>query len=264
MDQENAITQCQNCHKDIPAEATFCPYCGFKQIPAEEVSSEQTEQQPTQETTASYVPVSTPASLTSAEDDVEPAANTAPQQPAPAEVQAVKPAPSTQATVSTTQEEKSTFSGALRRYFHNLLNIKGRSSVADYWWPQLLMAPVYTVLCFILFFIVMLPTISNALSDSFYNDSSGIISTILSQIFGFVAIFIILDLLYFFFNFSVMVRRLHDSGKSGLFMLFYLLGFIPYIGALASGITMFVFSLLPSDSSANQYGKPTKTTNSAK
>ena len=46
---------------------------------------------------------------------------------------------------------------------------------------------------------------------------------------------------------AMSVRRLHDTGRSGWFLL---LNLIPYIG----GIIVFVFSVLDSQPGANQYG----------
>jgi len=46
---------------------------------------------------------------------------------------------------------------------------------------------------------------------------------------------------------SVTIRRLHDIGKSGWW---YFIGFVPLIG----GIILFVFTLLDSEPTANQWG----------
>ena len=46
---------------------------------------------------------------------------------------------------------------------------------------------------------------------------------------------------------SVLVRRLHDIGKSGWW---YFIAFIPFIGALI----LFVFTVLDSDPERNEYG----------
>lgn len=46
---------------------------------------------------------------------------------------------------------------------------------------------------------------------------------------------------------SVLVRRLHDTGRSGWW---YWLGIIPYVG----GIVLFIFALMPSEEIDNEYG----------
>lgn len=53
---------------------------------------------------------------------------------------------------------------------------------------------------------------------------------------------------------AVTVRRLHDIGKSGWY---FLLQLIPYVG----GFIMFVFTLQPGNSGANQYGPDPKVLN---
>ncbi|MFN0277822.1 MAG: DUF805 domain-containing protein [Pyrinomonadaceae bacterium] len=50
---------------------------------------------------------------------------------------------------------------------------------------------------------------------------------------------------------AVAVRRLHDSGKSGWFIL---LALIPCIG----GIILFVFAVTPGDTGTNEYGEDPK------
>ena len=46
---------------------------------------------------------------------------------------------------------------------------------------------------------------------------------------------------------AVLVRRLHDTGKSGWWVL---MGFVPFAGA----IVLFVFTVLDSTSGENKYG----------
>ena len=50
-------------------------------------------------------------------------------------------------------------------------------------------------------------------------------------------------------NLAVTVRRLHDSGRSGWWLL---LIFVPFIG----GLIVFVFMLLDSEQEANRWGPP--------
>jgi uncharacterized membrane protein YhaH (DUF805 family) len=53
---------------------------------------------------------------------------------------------------------------------------------------------------------------------------------------------------------SVVVRRLHDTGRSGmLLLLFIVLGFIPFVGFISS-IVQIVFMCQDSDPGPNQYG----------
>jgi uncharacterized RDD family membrane protein YckC len=49
------------------------------------------------------------------------------------------------------------------------------------------------------------------------------------------------------------VRRLHDSGKSGWFLLLALAGIIPIVGIVAT-VLLIVFMCLDSDPGSNEYG----------
>jgi len=59
----------------------------------------------------------------------------------------------------------------------------------------------------------------------------------------------LVGLVFFLPNLAVMVRRLHDIGRSGFWLL---LVFIPFIG----GLIIFVFMLLDSQSEPNKWGPP--------
>ena len=50
---------------------------------------------------------------------------------------------------------------------------------------------------------------------------------------------------------AVLVRRLHDTGKTGWWVL---IGFVPLIG----GIVLLVFTVLDSDAGENNYGENPK------
>ena len=50
---------------------------------------------------------------------------------------------------------------------------------------------------------------------------------------------------------AVLIRRLHDTGKSGWWVL---IGFVPFVGT----IVLFVFSVLDSDAGDNKYGASPK------
>ncbi|WP_461240520.1 DUF805 domain-containing protein [Paucilactobacillus sp. N302-9] len=214
-------------------ETRFCQYCG-KQISADVI----------------FCPFCGKKQLimTTAQQDIQPTATIA--------VDTNKPTETSSKTESS--NESSTFSGALKRYFAHLFNLDGRSGLGDYWWPQLLLFIVNLVVMTILTLVFFLPVFIHP-DDFFYYDDD-FTTALTVRIIGFIAIVCLIQLVEFFLNFSVTVRRLHDSGKSGLFLLLYLLFIIPYIGGLAASITLLVFSLLPGDPSPNRFGQPTRTT----
>lgn len=106
----------------------------------------------------------------------------------------------------------------------NYVNFSGRANRAEYWY----------------FFL--------------FNMIVGIVAIVLDSILGlgiegvgYGPIYILYMLATFLPGLAVTVRRLHDTGKSGLFVL---LAFIPCIGVIA----LLVMMVLAGDQESNQYG----------
>jgi len=137
-------------------------------------------------------------------------------------------------------KEKITLMSAHKQMFKNYKNFKGRSRRKEYW----LATAAFSIISFILLTIMYIPLIG------YY--SSGEISTlslIIMCISGIAAVFYcVLAILPMI---ALSVRRLHDIGKSGWFLL---LGCIPYIGS----VVIFIFAILDSQPGINKYGKNPK------
>ncbi|MDA8277599.1 MAG: DUF805 domain-containing protein [Actinomycetota bacterium] len=109
---------------------------------------------------------------------------------------------------------------ALTLAFKNFTNFRGRASRGEYWW-----------------FIVATTVVSIFLS-------------MLTRISSFYALFDSLFLLAVFIpGLSLAVRRLHDTGKSGLWML---VTFVPIVGT----ILLLIFMVQRGNPMANLYGTP--------
>lgn len=67
----------------------------------------------------------------------------------------------------------------------------------------------------------------------------------------FLAVAVILGILLTIVDLGVTIRRLHDTGRSGWWILIRL---VPYIG----GLVIFIFMVLDSDPQENQYGPSPK------
>jgi uncharacterized membrane protein YhaH (DUF805 family) len=78
---------------------------------------------------------------------------------------------------------------------------------------------------------------------------AGLVGYILSAIVGTLIIYYLIDLALFLPGLAVGVRRLHDTNRSGWWIL---IAFIPLIGA----IVLIVFFCQQSDAGENQYGPP--------
>ncbi len=116
----------------------------------------------------------------------------------------------------------------MKRYFdaiQNYFNFRGRASRADYWF-------------FILFnfLIGLLVGVIDVMLFGLENVVEGV--PIFSVVYN---LFIIIPTL------ALSARRLHDTGRSGLW---FLIGFVPIIGSLI----LLVFFLQPSQLKTNQWG----------
>ena len=125
------------------------------------------------------------------------------------------------------------FSDAVQNVLmNNYANLDGRASRSEYWW-------------FVLFnLIVSIVT--------FVIDST--LGTMVTYDMGYVGLIALLALLLP--NVSVSVRRLHDIGKSGWWILLAIIPIVNFIGIFV----FLVFTLMEGEKQPNQYGNvPTNT-----
>lgn len=127
---------------------------------------------------------------------------------------------------------------ATRSVFRNYATMSGRASRSEYWWWGLIQTTVLVLLC-----IAAVPA----------GDPTAP-STMPSLIASGVLFFFILATLVP--NICVMVRRLHDTGRSGAW---YFITFVPFVG----GIWFLVLTLLGSEQGANRFGGPPTSDGSA-
>ncbi len=132
------------------------------------------------------------------------------------------------------------FVEAYKLYWKNAFNFSGRASVAEYWFA-ILWNIIISVAISILFVVVLIGLIFGLAGTNFLYMPLGL-SVLVLLIVAFV--WGIVNLIP---GISLMVRRLHDSGKSGLFAL---LSLVWVVGT----IILLVFMCLPSDENENQYG----------
>lgn len=111
-----------------------------------------------------------------------------------------------------------TFSESVSICFKKYFVFKGRASRSEYWWFQLIVAPSY------------------ALSEITESETSSI-----SYLFLLITLFTLIPAI------AAGVRRLHDTNRSGFYLL---LSFIPFIGSLIT-----LFFLIPEGTKGkNRYG----------
>ena len=119
------------------------------------------------------------------------------------------------------------FFDAIKLFFRNYTNFKGRSTRSEYWW--------WALAVFIIAFVL---TILQALT--MYSKLSYLFSGI--QVLWGLAIVIP--------SIALSIRRVHDVGRSGWW---FLINLVPVVG----GIVFLVFTLMASDG-ANKWGEPAK------
>jgi uncharacterized membrane protein YhaH (DUF805 family) len=125
------------------------------------------------------------------------------------------------------------FSEALKSFWSNYRNFKGRARRSEYWFIQLFL--VLTNLAAAVIDLVLM----NGDVDRFVANGGG----------GIVGLIWILATIVP--ALAVLVRRLHDTGRSGWWAL---IGFVPVVGAIA----LLVFTVADSEAKQNSYGPSPK------
>uniref|UniRef100_UPI003FF08846 DUF805 domain-containing protein n=1 Tax=Prevotella sp. TaxID=59823 RepID=UPI003FF08846 len=112
---------------------------------------------------------------------------------------------------------------AVRRAYSNYSTLQGRATRSDYWWFLLYQWLVY----------IFLVSVCVFASDFFKSE----------YFFTPLILFVLLNVIP---SFTILVRRLHDSSKSGYWLLLLLL-------TAPCFLVILIFTLLPSDGD-NRYG----------
>ena len=121
--------------------------------------------------------------------------------------------------------------------FENYANFSGRARRSEYWYYTL----CNVIISFVMYILVI---ISVAIGSD--GESPGILFYL---IYGILMLY---ALATFIPSLAVVVRRLHDTGKSGWY---YLIGLIPLVGAI-----LLIFFIMDSQPGSNQWGPNPKET----
>ena len=128
------------------------------------------------------------------------------------------------------------FLDAIKSFWSHYSKFEGRSRRSEYWWIQL-----FLVLTNLAVAAIDLALMEGDVDRFIANGGGGIVGLI------WILVTIVPAL-------AVLVRRLHDTGKTGWWAL---IGFVPFVGA----IVLFVFTVLDSDAGDNKYGDSPKSPN---
>jgi uncharacterized membrane protein YhaH (DUF805 family) len=144
------------------------------------------------------------------------------------------------------------FGQAIKSVFSQYATFTGRARRSEYWWFQLfsfLVSLPVQIFFFVMYLAAFAPVIENT-------DSNGQISEDAFEdidwglfVIGLVPV-IIVGLVFFLPSLAVLVRRLHDTGRSGWW---YFISLVP-----GASIVLFVFAVLDGQPHDNQYGPDPK------
>ena len=125
------------------------------------------------------------------------------------------------------------FAEAIKSFWSNYATFKGRARRSEYWFIQL-----FLIITNVAVGAIDLVLMNGDVDRFIANGGGGIVGLV------WILVTIVPAL-------AVLVRRLHDTGKSGWWVL---MGFVPFAGA----IVLFVFTVLDSTSGENKYGPSAK------
>ena len=126
------------------------------------------------------------------------------------------------------------FSDAISSFWSNYVIFRGRARRSEYWFAVL--------------FLVLASLATSILDVALFSDQLG---EILEDTGGLGVIGALWALAVFLPSLSLLIRRLHDTNRSGWWVL---IGLIPLAGA----IVLFVFALFDSDPGENRFGPSPK------
>ena len=121
------------------------------------------------------------------------------------------------------------FAEAIKSFWSNYATFKGRARRSEYWFIQL-----FLIITNVAVGAIDLVLMNGDVDRFIANGGGGIVGLV------WILVTIVPAL-------AVLVRRLHDTGKSGWWVL---MGFVPFAGA----IVLFVFTVLDSTPAENKYG----------
>ena len=125
------------------------------------------------------------------------------------------------------------FAEAVKSFWSRYTMFKGRSRRSEYWFIQL-----FLIITNLAAAAIDLALMGGDVDRFIANGGGGILGLI------WILVTILPAL-------AVLVRRLHDTNRSGWWAL---IGLVPLVG----GVVLFVFSVLDSTAGENQYGAPVK------
>lgn len=144
-----------------------------------------------------------------------------------------------------------TFGEAIKHVFRNLTTFQGRARRSEFWWFYLFMALVsipVSILLTVAVLAAFVPVASSIDSGTGEVDQAAV-NDLVGPLLGLYAVSALLGLVAFGLQLAVFVRRLHDTGQSGHWMWFSLVGL---------GIVPLIMAIMEGEPGPNRYGPDPK------
>ncbi|WP_426298760.1 DUF805 domain-containing protein [Arthrobacter sp. R-11] len=138
------------------------------------------------------------------------------------------------------------FVEAVKQYYRRYAEFSGRSNRSEYWWVALYQAIVNFVL-WIPYYVVLAGYTASVASATTVAEQQAATQAFPAAALLFGALAGLWGLAHLVPNLAIIVRRLHDTGRSGWFVL---LGLIPFVG----GIILLVLTVIESKPEGARYG----------
>ncbi len=135
---------------------------------------------------------------------------------------------------------------AYTEMFKKYAQFEGRSRRQEYW-----LASLANFIIMMIVYIFMFVTVFDKAADVAATEATESVAEIFSSMGVFIALIGIYALVIFIPSLALGIRRLHDTGRSGWYML---LNLVPYVGS----IILIVFFATDSQPGANMYGENPK------
>lgn len=174
----------------------------------------------------------------------QPAPGTGPVQPA---VPAYAPAAPGYSRAELRPAAQVGFVEAIKLGFRKYGTFAGRATRAEYWWWYL-----FSILVFLpLYLVALVAAAASAPSGTTTQGTTGGSAAGAGIALVLLVVMLVVGLALLVPSISVMVRRLHDTGKSGWW---YWISLVPFVG----GIILLVLLVMESTPGANQFGPPSR------
>lgn len=141
-----------------------------------------------------------------------------------------------------------TFGESVRRFFRKYADFTGRASRSEFWWAMLFQVIVGTIAGIVLSVVLVIVVIAVVTGAERPGSPETLLAAALWSTVVMVVGLALISLPLLLPTLAVTVRRLHDTNRSGWWVL---ISFIPY-----AGYAIYAFAALESDPAGSRFDRP--------